>query len=200
MVSRAAEHTDLVNSIARQHGIKVEWRRPVDIPGNAVAFARPSSREVVLPHIQGSDEECDRLLAVALHEIGHCLSEKCQGGDHAPVRNGRAYACLRCEQLATAKAMELGPFTRGMFDRLAEGLGTYRRTTRGPRTAIDALDRQRGSLTFAEHRQDRVMRAIDVKQAQLDWARLTDQERLDRRVALQRAEMEQLRARRARRG
>jgi hypothetical protein len=40
------------------------------------------------------------------------------------------------------------------------------------------------------------MRGIDVKQAQLDLARLSEEERLERRIRFQKAQMEELRARR----
>ena len=95
--------------------------------------------------------------------------------------------------------MSLHPFSKTMFERLRFALGTYRQGTPGPASAVAAVDRQRGSLAFALHRQERVMRAIDVKQAQLDLARMTAAERLERRIRLQKAEMAELRARRARR-
>lgn len=196
VTGKAAEYTALVNQIAKEHTITVKWRRRSEIPAGAIAYARVSAREIVTPIIEGDEVACDQLFAIALHEIGHCLSERCQGGDHAPVNDGRWHSCLRCETLASEKAMTLTKFSRAMFDELSRGLSAYRRRTPGPRSAVAALDRQRGSLTFAEHRQSLVRRSIEFKEWQVAQARLTDQERFDRRVAMQRWEMEQLRARR----
>jgi hypothetical protein len=196
VTGKAAEYTALVNQIAQEHKVTVKWRRRPEIPAGAIAYARVSAREIVTPIIEGDDVACDQLFAIALHEIGHCLSERCKGGDHAAVNDGRWHSCLRCETLASEKAMTLTKFSRAMFDELSRGLSAYRRRTPGPQSAVAALDRQRGSLAFAEHRQGIVNRSIDVLRARHEWALLSEQQRLDRRVALQKAEMEQMRARR----
>jgi hypothetical protein len=134
-----------------------------------------------VPIIDGDVEE---RFAVCLHEIGHILAEPCSGGDHKPdPSESRWHACLRCETLAWSHAMRIWPFSRGMFARLQSSLGIYRHSTPGPVSAVAALDRQRGTLAWAEHRQAIAMRSIDVKSAQLAWARLSPSARVDRQWA-----------------
>src|SRR4030095_8213030 len=107
---------------------------------------------------------------------------------------------MRCEVAAWQKAMTLVRFTPAMFGEVKRGLGSYRHTTPAPQSAVDALDSQCSSLAYAEHRQDFVRRSLDFKRAEREWRCLTDQQRFDRRIAMQRAEVERMRARRARKG
>jgi len=200
VIGKGAEYTALVNRIAQEHNVKVDWRNRSDIPRDSFAFARVRAREIVVPHIQGDEASCQQILAVCLHELGHCLAEPCRGGDHAPVNDGRWHNCLRCEQLAWSCALELAPFSRAMFAELQRGLRIYRRKVPGPKSAVAALDRQCGSLAFAESRQSHVRRSIDVMQWEHEQRLLSPQARFDRRIAAQRKQVEEMRAARARRG
>jgi len=71
--------------------------------------------------------------------------------------------------------MSLFPFSREMFAKLRWALQTYRRTTKGPATAVDALDRQCGSLTWAQSRQAWAVKGektgLNRKREQLERAR-----------------------------
>ena len=90
------------------------------------------------------------------HEAGHVLAGRCPNDGTVHRRDPRvkgSWACIRCETLATSRALTLAPFTRPMFDRLVQGLRSYRRGTRGPAREIETLDRLAGTLSFAEHQQ-----------------------------------------------
>jgi len=196
VTGKAAEYTALVNQIAKEHNVKVDWRNRSDIPRDSFAFARVRAREIVVPHISGDEASCQQILAVCLHEVGHVLSEECRGGDHAPVSDGRWHSCLKCEQLAWARALELAPFSRAMFAELKRGLGVYRRNVPGPKSAVAALDSQCSPLTFATHRQRHLVSRKDIAQARLNLAVMSTDERVNHQVAWQREQMMRLRARR----
>lgn len=143
-----AEMAAVVARIARGHGIVIEWRAPSQMPAGVAAYAVGRNR-IVIPGIVDAVT-----FAVVLHELGHCLSEPCRGGDHRPDPRVKEWShCVRCEQLAWQKAMELHEFSPAMFRRLQWSLGLYRQTTPAPCTAIEALDRQRGTVAYREHQQ-----------------------------------------------
>ena len=58
MIGKGAEYTALVNRIAQEHNVKVDWRNRSDIPRDSFAFARVRAREIVVPHIQGDEASC----------------------------------------------------------------------------------------------------------------------------------------------
>jgi hypothetical protein len=148
----------------------------------------------VTPRIQGDAATCDQLFAVALHELGHCLSERCEGGDHRPDPSVvRWHNCIRCEQLAWDRALTLAPFSRSMFNELRRGLAIYRQQTPAPASAVEALDVTRGTVTLAANHQRHMVRRVDVARARLAWAMLTPAERVDHQIADQRRRREQMR-------
>jgi hypothetical protein len=184
---RATAYTAIVESLAREHNATVEWRHPSQIKG-ASAYADWTTRTIVVPRI---DSDVEERFAVCLHELGHVVAGRCRGADHQPDPTVKEWHhCLRCETLAWERAMELWPFSREMFGRLQWSLGTYRRKTPGPATAVAALDRQCSNLTYAEH----VHRRVDIKQALHAWRLLTPEQRLDQRWAEISARREAMRA------
>ena len=156
------------------------------MPSGAAAYARWSTRTVVVPIISGTREEIGQGAAVLFHECGHILAGDCRGGDHQRDPNVKWWHhCLKCEQLAWEKAMQLWPFNRTMFDRLRTVLESYRRGTDGPATAKAAVDRQRSTLTWAEDRQRRANYSIDALWARHRWNLMTAQEKFDHQVTEQ---------------
>jgi hypothetical protein len=67
--------------------------------------------------------------------------------------------------------MTLYPFSRAMLEKLQWSLGTYRKTTPGPASAVAALDRQRGTLTWAEHKQAQARASMKGMKTSLDLKR-----------------------------
>ena len=122
--------------LAEKHAIKVDWCSTLP-SAEAYAFAT-GTRKITVPPLKSEIE-----FAVCLHEIGHCLSERCSGGDHQRDPNvARWHHCIQCEVLAWQAAMRLLPFSfsERMHGELRRGLLTYRRGTPAPATATKALD------------------------------------------------------------
>src|SRR5262245_33212808 len=107
-----------------------------------------SRRAIVVPPIVDAET-----FATRLHEVGHLLAGRCGGGDHQPDQKvTHWHHCLRCEVDAWQHAMWLAPFTRHMFQRLRRALKSYRAGTPGPVSARNAVDRLRGTVTFASEK------------------------------------------------
>jgi hypothetical protein len=145
--------TAILESFGRECDIRIDWRDGARVARHATAYANRSQRTVVVPKTTGARrEDVEAAAAVVLHEIGHILAGPCGGADHSRDRTVREWwHCLRCERDAWHQAMQLWPFTPAMFARLQGALGTYRRKTPGPATAVAAVDRQVGTVTFREH-------------------------------------------------
>jgi hypothetical protein len=191
VAEQARAYTEIAESLALEHDYTIEWRRPSAMPKGASAYADWSRRRIVVPTIEGPIDQVEQRFAIKLHEAGHILAGPCRGADHQPDPTVKDWHhCLRCETLAWERAMELWPFSREMFGRLQWSLGTYRRKTPGPATAVAALDRQCSNLTYAEH----VHRRVDIKQALHAWRLLTPEQRLDQRWAEITARREAMRA------
>jgi hypothetical protein len=129
--------------IATDHNIKIVWREP-----DSEAYGFASGRTVHIPPIRSEVE-----FAVGLHEIGHCLSEPCRGGDHQRHRDGRWTNCMRCELNADEKALTLAPFSRAMFQEMRRGLQSYRQSTPAPATAVQALDQMASGVAYIKAKQ-----------------------------------------------
>jgi hypothetical protein len=120
------------------------------------------SRIIHGPHIRSEEAA-----AVHYHEGGHLLAGECPNDGAVHRRDPSVHEwwhCVACETAATSRALQLAPFTRPMFDRLAGGLRSYRAGTPAPQREIEKLDALAGTITFAEHQskwrkwQDRVER------------------------------------------
>jgi hypothetical protein len=86
----------IVVQLAAAHGITIETRDKNQMPSDAAAYAHVERRVIVVPPVVDPET-----FAISFHEIGHCASEPCRGGDHQPdPRVERWRACVRCEQLA----------------------------------------------------------------------------------------------------
>lgn len=111
------------------------------------------------------------------------------GGDHQ-AHVDRWDKCLRCERDAWDVAMRWCLFSPAMFAEPRRGLGIYRGSTPGPASAVEALDRTRGTITLAEQRQ-RQRRRWQDRVAQVDtWKR----DRTEDSVRLEQAEQNRLRS------
>jgi hypothetical protein len=136
-----AAMTEMIHLLAERHSVRITWRPPDQ---QAYAYAI-GTKAVVIPPIRSATD-----FAVCLHELGHCVAGPCAGGDHQPQRNGQWRACLRCEQEAWEIAMRMCVFSPAMFAELQRGLTWYRRSTGGPASAAEAVDRTKGTITWAD--------------------------------------------------
>jgi hypothetical protein len=138
-------------AIAAIHAITVDVR--TRMPAGVGGLANWQRRAIVVPPIDSVES-----FAVFLHEAGHILAGPCT--DRTPHRRDHAvrewHRCLACEVDAWERAMALVPFTRAMHGRLRQCLATYRRTTIGPKAAVEALDAISGTVTWARAKQARV--------------------------------------------
>jgi len=199
--TRADGYTQVVESFAREFGISVEWRAARAMPAGVRGVANIRKRHVMVPRIEGSADEVEVAFGICLHELGHCL-EPCSGPDHRYVKSplGRGGACLACEAAASKSALSSWPLSKVAFGLLSDSLKAYRSAYSGPPSAIKALEKQASTLAWAESRQSHVRRSLDVMRWEHEQRLLSPQERLERRIKLQRAEVEDMRARRARKG
>ena len=147
--------------LGRQHRFTITFH---DSSGGHADWSR---RSIHMPHLR--DEAA---AAVGYHEVGHVLEGACPNDGTAHRRDPTVkewWHCVRCETLATSRALTLGPFTRPMFDRLARGLRRYRASTPASAAEVERLDRLAGTITFAEHQQrwrkwwDRIDRQAQLK-------------------------------------
>lgn len=131
-----------VERLARKDGITIVYR-------GARWVARPGTKEVFIP--PPIDEPS---FGVALHELAHCLVEPCDRttGHRAERLSDGATACLKCEERAWLKAMELyPPFSPRMHRLLRTALGSYM-STPAPVGVRESARRLTGGLAYAQHR------------------------------------------------
>jgi hypothetical protein len=141
----------VMEPLAVRHGFTIETR--TTMPAGAAAFAQCDRRNIVIPPIVDAET-----FAIALHEAGHVLAERCtRRAPHQPDPTvTRWHHCLACETNAWTVAMRLVPFTKEMHDRLRSALKTYRRSTPGPASEKQRLDRIAGTVFYAEEKQKRL--------------------------------------------
>jgi hypothetical protein len=152
----AAMHM-LVMLLARKHRITIEVR---ETGGNA--SAKIAARRIIVPPLRS-----ERDFAAYVHEMGHVESEPCRGGLHQRDLTAReSWCCIRCEELAWRWALNCVPFSRPMFQRLQECLASYRFGTPAPAAANQAADRLRGTVTFADAKQQRLQQRLRLEQQQ----------------------------------
>jgi hypothetical protein len=136
--------------LGRKHGFRIQWHSG----SGGKAYWRRRDSWIWTPEIH-TDEDA----AVGYHEAAHILAGECpnDGTVHRRDMTVRdAWCCVACETHATSLALNLAPFRRSMFDRLARGLRSYRKSTPAAAREIQKLDQLAGTVTFAEHYQKQV--------------------------------------------
>ena len=140
----------VISLLAERHNFTIEVREAM--PDGAVAFAQCGRRNIVIPPIVDAET-----FAVALHEAGHILAERCtRRAPHQPDPTVTRWShCLKCETDAWEQAMRLVPFSKEMHDRLRSALKTYRRSTPGPASEVQRLDELSGTIAWRLDQQRR---------------------------------------------
>jgi hypothetical protein len=141
-----SEYQAHINRLLKDCEITVEWRQSLAMPRGAAAYAHVHRRHIVCPPIESETD-----VAIALHEIGHCMAEDCRGGLHRRDRAVKEYwHCVRCEVLAwTIAGILVRPlrWSHTMHQRLTQSLEHYRRTTPAGDEALRQLDRLTADLS-----------------------------------------------------
>jgi hypothetical protein len=152
-VGNVAAMRKAVDLLAKKHRFTVEVQHATtDSDASSYAYAQWHLRTIVIPPIKDSES-----FSVALHEIGHIVVGECPRSEpHRPdPTSTRWHACLACESDATEVAMRLVPFSADMHAKLSRCLKTYRRSTPGPESEKERLDRIAGTVFYAEEKQKR---------------------------------------------
>jgi hypothetical protein len=167
-VGNVAAMRKAVDLLAKKHRFTVEVQHATtDSDASSYAYAQWHLRKIVIPPIEDSES-----FSVALHEIGHIVVGECPRSEpHRPDPTvTRWHACLACESDATEVAMRLVPFSPEMHAKLSRCLKTYRRSTPGPESEKERLDRIAGTVFYAEQ-----------KQARLKWQAMLERQALAKR-------------------
>lgn len=134
-------YRQLVEDIAAKHGITIRWT------AKRTEWAARGKRASIPPPID------DEMLAVCLHELGHCALGRCPGAAaHFDRRRRGVSACLACEQAAWDLAKTWHQFTPAMFDAMRRYFGTYRRGIPAPLAAMQKADETLGRVSALELR------------------------------------------------
>jgi hypothetical protein len=136
---------------------RVYTARLIWLPDGAVPYCVRARREV-----GAWFPETPEKTAVLAHEISHLIVPPCPGPPrHAAFIEDNIASCLECEILTTEQALRLFP---AGFERLAQGLRTYRSTVPAAPRVLAACDRLLSGVTYAEARQRRAEFDLRVEQ------------------------------------